>query len=99
MARTVSSVVALPASQPFWLPRWYFLMADGTMWSFSHRDGVLWTQAPAIPGSRVATEISAMAGTVAPFLDTVYAACTDGTIWSAVVTAPFVWAQVATTPP
>jgi hypothetical protein len=69
------------------------------MWSFSHRDGPNWQQAPAIPGSRVVTQISAQAGNQQNgWLDIVYAACTDGTIFAAQVTAPFTWAQVATTP-
>jgi biotin synthase-related radical SAM superfamily protein len=100
MARTITSVVSLPPSQPYWLARWYFLMADGTMWSFSVRDGPVWTQAPAIPGARVVTQISAQAGNQQNnWLDTVYAATNDGLLWSAVVTTPFSWQQVASTPP
>jgi hypothetical protein len=101
MARTIAQSAYLPAAGPLFLNRWYFLMADGTVWSFSARDGAVWTQAPAVPGARVVTAISAEynLGTGSGPTDTVYAACSDGTIWRALVTTPFVWTQVATLPP
>lgn len=76
-------------------PIWIFLMTDGTMWQLSNTGA--WIQAPAIPAARVVTEINAISlpnGYIA------YAACNDGTIWSANSTVtPFAWTQVATTPP
>lgn len=72
------------------VPRWYFLMTDGTIWQFS---AGAWVQAPAVPGSRVVNALALVIG------DTVFAACTDGTIWSAPITTGFTWSQVATTPP
>jgi len=93
-ARVVQQMVELGAfgipGQPY-LPRWYALMTDGTLWQFI---AGVWTQAPAIPGGRV---VNAMQVTPALY-DTVYAACTDGTIWSTPITTPFVWQQVASTP-
>jgi hypothetical protein len=72
------------------VPRCYFLMTDGTMWLLTNGT---WAQAPALPGSRVVSCIEILPG------DTAFAAATDGTIWSAQVTAPFTWTQVAVTPP
>jgi hypothetical protein len=70
---------------------WLFLMADGTMWIMNQATGT-WTQAPVLPGSRVASSINYNQGAA-------YAAATDGTIWSGVVGAGFSWQQCGQTPP
>jgi hypothetical protein len=98
MARTVSSVVFLPAQQPFWINRWYALASDSTLWSFSVRDGANWQKAPAIPGGLTVTAISVESSNQSPFLDRVYACLSDGSVWSAVITTPFVWTQVTSLP-
>jgi hypothetical protein len=90
MARILSQMMVVNSAGPS-APRWYGLMQDGTIWKFFQGT---WTQAPVLPGSRVASSIQIVPDSV----DTVYAACTDGTIWAAQVTSPFTWALVANTP-
>lgn len=95
MARVIQQMVELGSgemSDHVYTPRWYALMTDGTLWKFI---AGVWTQAPALPGSRVVSAMQIVPG----IYDTVYAACTDGTIFSAPVTTPFTWVLVANTPP
>ncbi len=50
-----------------------------------------WAQAPALPGSRIVSNIDYNLGVV-------YACCTDGSIWSGVVQAGFTWQLFGNTP-
>ncbi len=96
MARQILQVVYVKPQTPDYAQKFICLMNDATIWILRD-DTHAWTQAPAIPGSRVVTCILAPDSQLDPFVPAGYAACSDGTIWRAPL-ATGVWVQVASTP-
>lgn len=100
MARIVAQSIFKPAS-PEWGNAVLFRMQDGTMWIYtfaapnapgSPPNSPGWAQAPALPGSRIVSNIDYNLGIA-------YACATDGTIFSGIVQAGFAWQIIANTPP
>jgi hypothetical protein len=99
--RTIVSGLILQAGPPWYLPRAYCIMSDGSIWYLATRDGVDWRPIQGPPG-RVVTYLYALAPDADRYpdqtQDTLFAACDDGTIWSATVADPLTWIQVTRIP-
>ena len=99
MARQITQAAYVRPQAPDYVQKFVCLMDDGTVWILRN-DTHAWSQAPALPGSRVVTCILAPDSQIAARdIDRLagYAACSDGTIWRAPL-ATGVWTQVAVTP-
>jgi hypothetical protein len=96
MSRTIIQLKGV-----YWPPFWqsaYVLDSNGTMWTTSNFDASNWTALPAIQSNGATRTITNFdVSRCQSRADSIYASCTDGTLWVFSMSAPAAWLQLVPT--